>query len=650
MQPRAAIVAIVVLTVSPAAAAGWNAFGQHEPNTVFDQTGGWMFLNPDTSPDQSVRQVYFNAFLPHYPGTTVDVNLAAADTAFTSRVYAYWAFLGVWKDCNRDGYVGLGEQGVLEYRSALLVDPSVCPPQTTPIDPSTGLPPFGWFPSHNDGNWVRELIPIQWYDSFNVNAHGQLVDHNPWKANDQGARIWLDEGLPGASGAGTTCVINPQPVGTYRSTGGFVKWEDCFDGFRQTDTIDFVASTNPILSPISFADDPRDQYHSHSLLNVANPWGTESDASDAQAWDCSQPQLVNEQVADPTHDVLSQPRTFNVSAPRVPPSVTTGGSVAGTLNATGSGFDRCNRNGLNNGYNSHWGDALAGAPYSNEGALVNQPAKQGTLNMAPIVMDRTNTTWASILGASTPSDLGSPFAGYLDEQEVFDGTSLAQQTGLPVPSVTTPGAGGDGLWFTVPNLIDSRPREFYTTAYAYVSPAAVTTYGLSLPKGTSTGTYGAETCGSATSGVLNGWDCNAADWYKDANGHDVSDRSAWLGPDPTLSPLGNTCARIKSGTGQTSPSDGNTGANTRGCVSYAAGPGSPYDLRAIACYDQSATGARDVSQTTPGIPAVQPLGPNAPGVGPYGPYTVGPTWAGLTNPAFDITGLEPTAPYCQMAH
>ena len=42
---------------------------------------------------------------------------------------------------------------------------------------------------------------------------------------------------------------------------------------------------------------------------------------------------------------------------------------------------------------------------------------------------------------------------------------------------------------------------------------ALAKYNLLVPSGAShVGLYGAEACGTSTSGVHNGWDCGAADW------------------------------------------------------------------------------------------------------------------------------------------
>lgn len=581
---------VAFLVMSPlSAAAGWNAFGHHEPATKLDVEGGWMFKEPDVSPSTAINKVYFASWIAQYPGTTINPNLPEARSAFNAPVYAYWGMLGVWKDCNQDGYVGFRDQALLEYRTELLLDQSICPKVTTP-NPI----PVNWFPSHNDGQWVRELLPIQWVDTQST-----FGDHNPYNTNDNGARVWFDEGLPNATGVGTGCNINPQPTGTYRSTGGVVKYADCFTRYNVTDNFDAVADRNAALQPYSFSDNPRDQYHSNSKANIANPWGSESDASDAQVWDCSQPQ-TQERISDPTASsptasdgkVLSGPIYFNVSAPKVPPSVSTTGSAAGTANATGSGFDQCYRNQLTFGRDRsgaatvtgqatspHRGDTLAHLPYAAEGDAINQPAKTSTYNLHPIEQTRTNNSLAA-LGPATPPNLGNAALGYLSLQFCQENSQLSKQTGLPLPSACSPGVGGDGLWFATPNVIGPLITG-YMTAYAFVSPAAIAAYGLTMPKGSATGVYGQDSCAGATAGIRNGWDCDGTHWYLDAKGNDISPRAAYLGKDPSTTV---PCAATGTTTGG-------------GCISFGALPGSAYNLLSFTCYDQSIEAARQRNVT-----------------------------------------------------
>jgi hypothetical protein len=531
---------VAALLLAPSALAGWMGKGGYEPDTRRDVTDGWMFLTPDTDPNQATEKVYFEGFFGacQYTGigtcVSTSPNVAAIRSEFQFDQWAPFALLGVWKDCNKDGYIGLGEQGLWEYRSTLLLDTSVCPAQSTPIDPLTGKPPLNWFPSHNDGTWVREYLQIGW-----LNMASKIGDIDPWNVNDNGARVWLDGGLPESNqGGGGGCWIYPQPRGSFHSTGGLLWTGDCLDGYRITDTIDTVAALNPALSPLSFSDAPRNQYASHSLLNQPNPWGSESDPSDVQAWDCSKPQLVAEN--------LGNGNNVNVSAPKVPPVVSTTGSPAGTANATGAGFDQCTRDTQGNG---DLGDTLAHAPYTLEGGTNDVTYKIGTSNLQPYEDSRPPAPWSQVptFGKSVPPTFGI--------NDVPD---------TPLQSI---GAGPHGLWSGNTITIGPATTTSYTTFYAYVSSAA--TYGLSLPKASVTGTYGAESCGSATSGIFNGWDCNANDWYKDATGRDNQPRSTRLGTD----------------------------ANGNG-LPYGAFPGSPYNLRDINCIDQSFSPMRSTLTTT----------------------------------------------------
>jgi hypothetical protein len=488
-----------------------------------------------------VNQVYLNGFYAScsYPECVyTSPNVAATRSSVQFDQYMAVAMLGVWKDCNDDGYIGLEEQGLTEYRSEVLaawpgVGDSICPVTPTPIDPLTGKPPAGWFPSHNDGQWVRELLPIGWLNEASV-----VGDANAWNVNDQNARVWVDGGLPedhvGGSGG---CFIYPQPAQTFRSTGGLLWSADCFIGYRFTDTFDSVADSNAALQPYSFSDHPRDQYDSASQLDQPNPWGNEKDASDAQVWDCSQPHTTLVKESDTTY--------VNLSQPKVPPSVTPGGSPAGTANATGAGLDDCDRSANQDGY-THAGNALAHAPYTLEGTVTDSSVKIGTSDLAPSESQRPAAPWAAVLGKSTPPSLG------LDDDTA------------------------DGIWVQNTITIGPPTDTSYTTFYAYVTP----TSSLALPKGTTTGSYGAENCGSFTTGVHGGWDCDATHWYKDATGRDAQPRSARLGPAP-----GYTMDQCTGQNGATQLPNA--------CASFAAFPGSAYDLRDIDCVDQDVGAARD---------------------------------------------------------
>jgi hypothetical protein len=596
---RALVLALALLLAVPASTAAWTMLGSREPDTLQDVQGGWMFLTPDVSGDQTVRKVYFNGFYGQCTDvaqcTGLNPNVGVVRSGVHSSEYRELAVLGVWKDCNKDGYVGLGEQGLWEYRSTLLLDSSVCPPGSPPPNDQYGyaITGPGWFPPHNDGTWVHEMLSIQWNDveSQTCDQLGNGCDHNVWNVNDNGARVWMDHGLEPHYDIACEYPTDGFPVGTFRTTGGLLHYTDCMDNYRLTDSFDSIAAANAALQPYAFSDAPRDQGHSASKLNQPNPWGRESDASDAQVWDCSKPT---------THLVTESELTeVNVSQPKIPPSVSTGGSLAGTANATGAGFSNCNRNTYNNQY-SHWGDALAGLPYDESGSFETPYRTQPDGNLAPIEQVRPAAPEGNLpgWGKSAPVNFGlvwlppDCYVFYCLTLGGLDGVWEGQRV-YHADSVLTNGQG-------------ARP-VIYETYYAYVSPTAISTYGLSLPKGGATGTYGAEACGSATSGIVNGWDCNSADWYYDQLGNNVDPRSYYLGPDPNAPPSSIPCHEY----------------GVTGCLPYGARPGDPYDMLDIDCYDQS------VEASAAGVGA----GRSSTTVGtPEGPQTVpGAGWGLLTN-------------------
>src|SRR5690242_6293011 len=112
-------IAALLLVGAPSvvAATGWSSFGSHEPDTPHDVNDHWMFQGTDTSSDQSVRMVYFNGFTAE-SGTGINPNVGTVATGTGAQgEFTINAMFGVWKDCNGDGFVGLGDQGLVEYRS-----------------------------------------------------------------------------------------------------------------------------------------------------------------------------------------------------------------------------------------------------------------------------------------------------------------------------------------------------------------------------------------------------------------------------------------------------------------------------------------------------------------------------------------------------
>jgi hypothetical protein len=575
---------------TPVAIAGWGMKGSHEPDTLRDAADGWMFTTSDKA--LAPNRVYFNGYLAPSGASGIGTgafgtnpNLATLGTQFDmGGPSQFRAILGAWKDCNKDDYVGFGDQGLYEYRATLLLDASICPARP-------GVPTPGSMPAHNDGTWVKELIPIVWGDYYSGDA-------NPWDAHDRGARVWADYGKPGETARPSLdCNLGGAPRGTFASTGGLLWYVDCVDGYRVTDTFDGIANNNPTLRPYSFSDHPRDQYNSASQANRPNPFGQQSDASYVETWDCSRPQIAQVDASisqshdplglgpDPTGtgyvgggtDPLGTGGALiwvNVSQPRVPPSgPNLAGTPSGTLNSTGSGLDECHRETRHDDDSSFWGERwhegsrASNLPYW---ALERDAARLNVAKQAPSdtlqgwYERRRPTTLAPVLGESAPpcaTDVTNDCGTFLVSSDGSWGSAFDASTRYTRPEL---------------DANASANRVEYVTFYAIVSASAVTQLNLQLPSA-GTGTYGAEACGATRAGVLNGWDCDPTHWWRDVNGHDVEPRAPELGPDPS----------------STLPCSEDPAYVTDGCMAFSARIGSPYNLRDVDCYDQSFTAARE---------------------------------------------------------
>ena len=561
MQKRVHILFLAALLASPAAAAAWGAKGDLEPNTRRDVADGYMFLTPPVSASDAGK-VYFNGWFSngYVTNPNQNPNVAQLGTGVAPVPFKAWALLGVWRDCNKDGYVGLADPGLIEYPAAVPgIDANLCP--VTPLP--TPIPAYGWVPTHNDGSWVREFLPLGWEewrtmwnnsDSLNSRITVKEQDDNPFDLNDTDARVWVDLHLPEAPFAGgSNCYIVPQPRGTTQSTGGLVEAADCFNGFRATDALTLAGNAgadNTPLGQISFKDKPRDQSNSSSQLNRPNPWGQEHDAEYVDTWDCDKDQ-VPILVTHPT----SGATVFraNVSQPKVPSGVNANGSPAGQVNATEGGFDQCER--------SPTGDNDANIYSAVEGDVVNSAKKvkpddvlyYNEVNRRFYAREGVTDTTVQRPSPSMPDDLGTRPGSI---------------------GVTT---GADGIWqglttiLVAPinrNTLQPNPVR-HTVFYASVGAEATSRYGLKFPG--VTGTYGSENCALPAAQQL--FECNAALWWPGG----TEPRSEQLGAE---SPEKLTeCA--------------DDGTPNGGCKTWGARVGKTYQLRDVDCYDYSTTELRN---------------------------------------------------------
>lgn len=590
---RRLIILIGILMVTPAAAA-WSVRGSTEPNTAYDQKDGYMPLDTPQSLDEAAR-VYFNGWLsPSYiEHTSLNPNLGTVagvsmNTNVAPVITVPWALLGVWMDCNKDGYIGNGD-GQFEYpttkvngQSVFGVDETLCPVKAiTKFPDQRGEQPEIHGGSrglvHNDGRWIHEFIPIGWNQHATMwNAddeqnqywrHNPLADKNPWDLNDTSARVWMDFGLPDSSAppaGGFRCWYLGYPRGTLHSTGGIIGAHDCYINFRVTDTLN---SLSPVLDgpgrQITFNDSPRNHRDSRSVLNQQNPWGDEKDGSYVQPWDCSSPPRNVDNPATTDQDWL-----FNVSMPRVPPGgAEPNPSPAGTVNETGAGIDQCNRSPKNSTGNT---------PYFLEGDLLNsakkiQPSNTMIYESGFRRQGPQSTAWAPISGGGaapgTPSDFGLRITG-------FEG--CASPLGWPVfvaPCYEGIWHGNTQSQYLEGRLINRDTAAIspvgYQTFYAFVGPTVTATFGLKLPDA---GQYGSQNCALPPEEQL--FECNPAKWWP---GESMA-RTSILGPDPNDDP--HRC-----GIG--------TYAETDRCYPIGVRPGQAFQLRDIDCTDHSADPLRN---------------------------------------------------------
>lgn len=520
MRSHIVIILLVAIAATPLVNASWAGRGQIEPDTSLDRTEGWMWTNPDTTKGTTIgHKVYFNAFTIQNTaysthGVSNNENFATVGSEHPSWPGNMAALLGVWTDCNSDGYIGFGDNALFEYRSELLLDTSVCPASTAKL-------------THNDGKWVDEFVAI--------GGETQVVDQNPYDITDNSARVWADWGRPTDPPQLIKCNAGFPPEGTTHSTGGLLRTVDCFDSYSATKAFDIVADSNTQTAPYSFSDSPENQTQSKSQLNKPNPWGEQGTAPAATVWDCNSAPLVQRSNFVTTHQV---------SAPKVPPTLNTAGTAQSTTEAAVDGLIDCDP--TNDVSGNQFSYQIANTPYSPDKAGVWDASGAKIMSDFPMAYNegKRPTTTGSLLGARDSLDQGV-------RMQSSDGQWISSTR---ISEDKNPYTARANL-LTLQNPI--APVQ-YVTAYAFVSPLAVSTYGLIVnPSANKVGIYGFEKCGGATFGIVNGWDCDSTHWV---------------------------CSGAYDCTG---PANGGT-------VDMSVNVGQQYNLRDVDCYDNSVTAARSL--------------------------------------------------------
>jgi hypothetical protein len=536
MRTAILVLAITLLMTVPAGVQAWAGKGSYEPDTSYDATNGWMYTGTDTTPCGDAtcatgpNDVYFNGFLGQpltYEGISfnsgTNPNFATVGSEIPTFPDSPKAMLGIWKDCNDDGYIGLGDNALFEYRTEVLnaqIAAGLAPAGICPVGAIPAPIPYKWMPVHNDGTWVHEFIGLGEENGPNPQI---AFAQSPWNLVDEGARVWVDDGLPGGPPTGTCYTLN-YPPGSFHTVGGIESVLDCYLTNKIENNAQTVCGATNTCAEWS------------QVKATGNPWGEENGGSMVTVWDCSQGPVATGPAVTNYHDAVNHPK--------VPPTVDPTGSPGGTANATGSGLTaRCSP--YFNSTETNPGATLAAAPYTAE-SNVNQI---NGVKLAPDFQMRfTEDTArpAPVVGSSLGR--GSPGDGGIG-QDVY-GRGFWASNGVRALSRNP---------LVDRTLLKPQGVTVYSY-YAFVSPQAISDYHLSLPKTPygaqlTTGTYGAEACGSFTTGVHNEWACDPNAWYPN-------------GQDGCTSQLEN--------------------------INYCAKVGDAYDMLDVDCYDYSVSALRSV--------------------------------------------------------
>lgn len=552
---RAALVILLILV--PGAVATWYGPGSSEPSTPQDRIGGRMFQDPDQAP--GAQRVYFNGY-EAVVETSVSPNVALLGTSVLLPVVHHRAMLGAWKDCDLDGYIGTAASGLYEYRASLLPEESPC------LDD----------PLRNDGAWVTEMIGIGMVDpcefeppAVRARCPGPSALEPTVSAFSKNDRVlysndtyvWADVGVPGEVPPGT-CVLTPLPRGTTSSTGGALRYIDCQDGYAIAKAVNDVDKDGAL--GLRF-EDPQDPRSSSSLLHQELPVSLLGDGTRPgmleprtgspawTAWDCSAPRAP---IRDPTaapgqrgslSEVAVQDRTpgGRLTGP-VFPLVLTGytfrdedgdPSTGGWLRVPLDGQPGTYAYRPTPGFALHaadasWVDAADGAVDGIHGDCDARTPGRVASTAALLQVERGD----DVVPPARKDRTSFTFTFY-DGHRGFSAVDAVTRETTPSDGgllLLRHGRGGDGpLWSVAeaatqdPQVLqrgDLQPSGAFTVAYyARVGSDVVSANGLLLPAGSSA-KYGDDNCGGIRAGVLNGWVCDPALWWRDASGADVRPR------------------------------------------------------------------------------------------------------------------------------
>ena len=472
---KLALAIAVAALMSQPAAAEWFAHGNYEPDTPYD-TAQWMWQD---APGSATNRLYFsvisgyNAAVISFGKPTINPNVGVIHTRTeTPTLEIQHGFLGVWVDCNKDGYMGHFESALREYSSALLTDKSLCP--------ETPGPTTSWTAgAHNYNGWVSEYVPI--IDaSTNFDARAYV---------DPDAHIWGDFDRPDEHPLERNCPTTSFPRGALQTTGGVLSYLDC--------RMDILGPSNFVMESIgdpldlTFSDEDN---ASTGRLGQVWLWGDPStDRAAVSAVDCDETPTSVGPV-----DIRTPAPTL-LPASNDPTRISVGGQVNQTHEELAPNDD-CDTS------NDGGREVMEFGIFSIEDADFNSVNPNR----------KTEANWNFNVA---PAQRGAaPFIA---------GPSSGR-SGIPQDAGT--GIGGthwlsDSIWTkfgprTVRYDLDSSSVDiagaYWLSFYAQVGTA--TTGRNFVAPGSGSGEYGSWACGDHTSGIHEGWNCDVDAWYRNLDG------------------------------------------------------------------------------------------------------------------------------------
>jgi hypothetical protein len=564
--PVTLVIASAMMLAVPVGAANWSAMGSIEPDNMHEMGTEIGKYNYADAPGSATNRIYFQAFEMTF---VENLNVGVPNTADTHNenptLISPGALLGVWRDCNGDGYIGLAESALLEYPSELLQSTTICPPKSGTNGQYVGQ----GYPSNYNG-WVSELIPI---GGDGGDAGDDLRDRRIIR--DPDAKVWGDFDLPdhepAVAGEGT-CAITPLPRGTLQSTGGALTYTHCHTGVLNVwndilagTLVDGVPGADPGNSLGLIYENPSDAEQDGHPLHQPTLGSAESDRHAVSVHDCGTPlvrggDIVNDsgiEVLLRDVGVIGQNEDLggdvHNAAVHSPNPTTNGGdpsqwTVPGQYNETTEENDDCDPE--NDDSEDFYGFLGEGDFTGSDGAGLGK--RQAEWNLGFNDANRGDAPYSVIptKGGSIPNAFGAgrvapaaqpTYAGWSDNVVTVKAPALIRA------NLTAQTVKGGEPWIL--------------TFYAFVGNTP-TSLGFTTPGNSRT--YGVDQCGSFTSGVHGGWNCDPAKWYFNDDGSPMNE--------PT-----------------------NSGGFAR--------PGQPYQLRDIDCYDGGTSAG--VGTGTPSI-----LGPD----------------------------------------